>query len=207
MVIGIDFDNTIACYDRLFHSVATELNLIPTETPATKESVRDYLRASGHEKIWTELQGYVYAERISGADAFPGVLSFFQRCRCLGFDAFIVSHKTRHPFEGPKYDLHAAAYSWLERVGFFDCGGIALARENVYFEPSKQSKLDRLAELDCDAFVDDLPEFLNEPGFPSRVVKILFDPWRRHVGIAGVTICSSWEEIGERILGNAVISA
>ena len=49
--VGIDFDNTIVCYDEIFHRVALERELIPRDTPKNKESVRDYLRQVGKEPI------------------------------------------------------------------------------------------------------------------------------------------------------------
>lgn len=201
MIIGIDFDNTIVCYDRVFHRVATERGLVPAEVPATKEHVRDYLRGCNCEKVWTELQGYVYAKGILGAEAFPGVFSFFQHARDLGIATFIVSHKTRHPFEGPKDDLHVAARSWLAGAGFFDNERIGLSSDRVYFEPTKQRKLERIAELGCNVFIDDLPEFLVEPAFPQGVTKMLFDPWGLHAGIEGIDACTSWEGISERLFG------
>ena len=42
--IGIDFDNTIVFYDDLFHKIATEEKLIPSNFPTSKVLIRDYLR-------------------------------------------------------------------------------------------------------------------------------------------------------------------
>ena len=36
MRIGIDFDNTIACYDGVFHQAALERGLIPPILPTTR---------------------------------------------------------------------------------------------------------------------------------------------------------------------------
>jgi len=47
MRIGIDFDNTIACYDGVFHAAALERGLIPSELGRDKNSVRDYLNGAG----------------------------------------------------------------------------------------------------------------------------------------------------------------
>src|SRR5262249_22819241 len=60
MLIGVDFDNTIVCYDELFHRVAVEQGLIPSTVPATKGEVRRDLEGRGLGDVWTELQGYVY---------------------------------------------------------------------------------------------------------------------------------------------------
>ena len=59
-MIGVDFDNTIVCYDGVFHRAAVERGLIPPELPVSKGQVRDHLRRLGQEHAWTELQGEVY---------------------------------------------------------------------------------------------------------------------------------------------------
>ena len=42
------------------------------------------------------------------------------------------------------YDLHGVAYKWLEDKGFFNLSMTGLLRENVYFELTKQEKLQRI---------------------------------------------------------------
>ena len=49
MHVGIDFDNTIACYDELFHRVCREAGLLPEGIPANKSDVRNYLPEQGKE--------------------------------------------------------------------------------------------------------------------------------------------------------------
>lgn len=200
MRIGVDFDNTIVCYDALFHRLAVEQGLIPPEIPPRKGEVRDHLRRAGREDAWTELQGHVYGDRLVEADPYPGVPEFFAACRRTGRQVSIVSHKTRTPFLGPPHDLHAAAIRWLEGHGFFRPEGIGLPRDLVFFELTKEAKLDRIGERQCDFFIDDLPEFLAEPGFPPAVIRILFDPSGLHEAPPGVRRTSSWAEIAALVL-------
>jgi len=195
MLIGVDFDNTIVCYDGLFHRVAVEQGLIPHEVPVSKGQVRDYLRQCGKEDVWTEMQGYVYGDRMKEADPFPGVLEFFTRCVQDGVKVCIVSHKTRHPYIGPKYDLHEAAKGWLISQGFYDRDRINLSPDQVYFELTKQEKLERIAKQQCTHFIDDLPEFLGEPGFPAGVERILFDPQNHHLTGHSFRRATAWPEI------------
>ena len=176
MHLGVDFDNTIVCYDALFHKVAREQGLIPPEVPVNKSDVRNYLRRVDNEAAWTEMQGCVYGGRMSESEPYPGVLEFFRAGRQAGIRISIVSHKTLHPFIGEQYDLHAAATAWLEQQGFFDAAQIGLPRTNVFFELTKQAKLDRIGQCGCTHFIDDLPEFLGEPAFPAGTQRILFDP-------------------------------
>lgn len=176
MRIGIDFDNTIVCYDQIFHRVAREKEVIPPEVPVNKTAVRDYLRQAGLEPIWTEMQGYVYGPRLNEAQAFPGVIDFIKQAVSESHEVFIISHKTRHPYLGEKHDLHQAAWGWLQLNGFFLPTGVGLTRDHVFFQEAKVDKLSRIGECRCDVFIDDLPEILNAPEFPSGVDKILFDP-------------------------------
>ncbi|MBU1042619.1 MAG: haloacid dehalogenase-like hydrolase [Proteobacteria bacterium] len=203
MRIGIDFDNTIVCYDRVFHLVASEQDVIPADLPITKERVRDHLRAVGQEPVWTAMQGYVYGQRMADVDPFPGVLDFLRACCAQGIEVFIVSHKTRTPYLGPPYDLHAAALGWMEQRGLFDPAGINLPRERVFLEPTKKDKLARIGALGCTHFIDDLPEFLAEEEFPKGVKRLLFAPVEPKSVDPALTRCASWAEISQMLLGGA----
>ena len=200
MLIGLDFDNTIVCYDRLFHRLARERGLIPDGVPATKQAVRDHLRAAGREADWTELQGIGYGPRIADAEPFPGVKAFLAAAKRAGVEVAVVSHKTRFPYLGERHDLHAAAHTFLATHGFYATGDTGLSPERVYLEPTKHAKLDRIAALGCDVFVDDLPEFLAEPGFPPRPVKVLFDPAAAHPDRPGCVRVASWAELAAVLL-------
>ena len=145
LVIGVDFDNTIVCYDALFHKVCRERDLIPPDVPVNKSDVRNFLRRIGREDAWTEMQGCVYGARMAEAQPFPGVKEFLRDCRSSGHQVNIISHKTRFPFRGEQHDLHRAALAWLEQESFFAGDGVGLSRDNVFFELTKAAKLDRIA--------------------------------------------------------------
>ncbi len=176
MRIGIDFDNTIACYDGVFHAAAVERGLVPKELPTDKTSVRNHLRAIGRENDWTELQGYVYGARMDLVSPYPGVTEFIRAAQGAGHAVFIVSHKTRHPFLGPAYDLHAAARRFLIERRLVDPAFGGISEERAFFELTLADKIARIHALQLDAFVDDLPELLAEETFPGECRAILFDP-------------------------------
>jgi hypothetical protein len=207
MLIGIDFDNTIACYDRLFHRLAVERDLIPRDLACTKQAVRDHLRECGREDEWTELQGIAYGPRIIEAEPFPGVLDFLSRCRSEAIEVAIISHKSRHPYCGEQFDLHAAARSFLDARGFFATARTGLDPGRVYFERTLPSKLGRIRAAGCTAFVDDLPEVLCERDFPVEVRRVLFDPANRHSTDSRVIRVTSWFECAERLLCRREVAA
>lgn len=196
MRIGIDFDNTIVSYDALFHKVAREQNLVPAATPANKLAVRDHLRGAGQEDRWTEMQGYVYGARMDEAIAYPGVIDFIERLTSTGHEVSIVSHKTRHPFMGPQYDLHAAARTWIDNH-LIKADKKLLPAERIHFELTKQQKLARIAACQCDAFLDDLPEILLAEEFPSTTERWLFDPECHHSASAskGLQVFADWQKL------------
>jgi hypothetical protein len=201
MLVGLDFDNTIVCYDRLFHRLARERGLIPDTVPATKNGVRDYLRSIDRENAWTEMQGIGYGPRIADAEPFPGVLDFIAKCKSAGVRIAIISHKTKHPYLGDKYDLHEAAHTFLTRHGFYKTSDTGLSPLSVWLELTKQAKLDRIGSLGCDLFVDDLPEFLAEPSFPSPVRKVLFDPANACPDSSEYTRVRLWPEVATLVKG------
>jgi hypothetical protein len=176
MLIGVDFDNTLVCYDELFYREAVARELVPAELPASKEQIRDYCRRAGRNDDWTLLQGHVYGVAIAEARAFPGALEFFSACRDAGVETRIISHRTRYPALGPKHDLHAAALRWLEINDLLDAGRLDGGSRLAYFEETRRAKLDRIAESRCACFIDDLPELLSSPDFPRGVRRVLFDP-------------------------------
>lgn len=202
MILGVDFDNTIVGYDALFHRVAREWGCIPEDLPANKSEVRNHLRRIGQEHVWTRLQGVVYGARMAEAEPYPGVRDFFLGCRRRGVPVFIISHKTRHPFLGEQYDLHAAALSWLDRQGFLAENQLGLPRERVFFELTKPAKLARIAACGCTDFVDDLPEFLAEPEFPAGIRRLLFDPNRLYSEDSRFERVTSWEEAASALWAN-----
>jgi len=203
MVIGIDFDNTIVSYDELFHRLAVERGLIPAAFPSYKTAVRDFLRQSGREAAWTELQGHVYGARMVEAPAFPGVLEFFTRAHRADLPLYIISHKTKHPVIGPPHDLHQAARDWLEAHGFFDARRAGFSPNRVFFGVTRQEKVGKISELGCTHFIDDLEETFREETFPANVEKILFSPQATAAVPPGAKVMRRWREIEDYVFAAA----
>lgn len=197
MRVGLDFDNTVVGYDSLFHKVAAEAGWIPPGFPVSKVKVRDHLRRIDKEAAWTEMQGYVYGARMAEAEAYPGLAEFLAWARTAGVEVAIISHKTRYPFLGPRYDLHAAARTWISQS--LRRGGEPLVRsEDVFFEPTKEEKLRRIGAWGCDLYVDDLPEILLAPDFPAATDRLLFDPEGHHRD-TGLARAADWREVRREV--------
>lgn len=173
MRIGLDFDNTIVCYDCAISKLAEEIFDLPDEVPRTKLGVRDYLRVHDREVEWTAFQGELYGPGMRYAEAYQGAIETMLELSALGHELFIVSHRSKKPYAGPPHDLHSAARAWLKEVVqshdlFHD--------DQIFFLESKDRKIQMIRDLACEVFVDDLPEILEASEFPLTTRGILFSP-------------------------------
>lgn len=199
MHIGLDFDNTIVTYDRLFHGAALERGLIAAGVPKSKRAVRDAIRLlPGGESAWTELQGVVYGRRMAEAEAAPGVEAFLAACSDAGVRVSIISHKTEFPALGARVNLRDAARAWLAARGLLARHGIAAA--DVLFLGTLAEKLAAIAARACTHFVDDLVEVLGHPAFPPGVERILYAPAGGELP-PGVIAFDTWEGIRGHLFG------
>jgi hypothetical protein len=200
--IGIDFDNTIVCYDKVFVRTAMAEGLIPHDFRGGKLGVREFTRRlQGGEEKWQRLQGKVYGGQMDGVSLFEGVSRFLARCRQRAdTTVFIVSHKTEFGhFDASGINLREIAYAWMAEHGFFDEDGLDLAEDAIYFESTRDEKIQRIARLDCTHFVDDLEEVLAHPRFPARVRRILFRNGGPETPAVNYQVCADWHEIEEAV--------
>jgi len=200
MLIGLDFDNTIVCYDGAIARLAEELFELPPETARTKLGLRDQLRREGREPEWTAFQGELYGPGMRYAQPFEGAIETMQALAAQGHQLVIVSHRSLRPYAGPPHDLHAAARSWvrtrLQSAGLF-------ADEAVNFLETREAKVATIAHLGCDVFLDDLPEVLGAPGFPERTAGILFDPAGEAAAQPGQRCIATWTQLPGVVAGLA----
>lgn len=200
--VGLDFDNTIVCYDSLFYSLAVQEGLVPASTAPHKAAVSAYLRAQPDgERTWQWLQRQVYGPAMGAATLYPGVVECLKTCHTLGIPLWIVSHKTRTG--GPGFEhvrLREHAWAWMYAQDFFSPQGLGLDPAHVFFEESRSAKLERITRLSLTHFVDDLEEVLCDPLFPSQVQPLLFAPaFSGENPPAGLSVLPHWDVLTERL--------
>lgn len=211
-VIGLDLDNTLVGYDELLCDLAVSEGYLAPPAPQQalrlgKRALRDALRAKGDhgEQDWRRLQALVYGTHMPRARLMDGVAGFLDRITALraagaSFQLYIVSHKTRvanNYSDGA--DFHAAAMEFLTAKGFF-APGTGLTPDRVFFEPTREAKVARIAALGCTHFVDDLEETFAEPTFPQGVTRLLYDPAGDAAAQPGVRRLRTWTEISAALL-------
>ena len=197
MRIGIDFDNTIACYSSVFADVGRDLKLLPPHFSGDKEVVKSLLlNADQGEQSWMTIQGQVYGAYIDHATVFDGLEAFLKRCRSEGAELFIISHKTQFGhFDPQRVDLRRAAQAWLNNRGICAGADAPVRVENVYFLETREEKVQKIQALQCTHFIDDLAEVLTHENFPTMTKRFLFAPNNKHSDIPGVQTCASWNDL------------
>lgn len=200
MRVGIDFDNTLVCYDDVFLKTALANKLLPADFAGNKQDVRDTIRRASGDWAWTELQAEVYGRRMAEARMIEGAAGFVAACRNSGVPVHIVSHKTQFAAADPGgADLRAVALDWMEANGFFRKEGLDLSRSDVFFESTREEKCRRIAALACTHFIDDLEEVFNEPCFPKGVQSFLLYRGEGEKPQGPFTVMPAWSAITEAI--------
>lgn len=207
MILGIDFDNTLACYDGIFHAEAVRRGLLDATTLTDKKSVRQALIEKGLKDEFVKLQGYAYGPGIMQAPVYQGVFASLQSLQQHDVQFRIISHKTPFPYLGEAYDLRAFARTWLEANGFYENN--LIDRDDVFFESDVPSKVRRILKQNCTHFIDDLPEILLHPLFPSQIQTLFFDPQNTAQGsqqtkALPLATFLTWESMGKSLIHDAL---
>jgi hypothetical protein len=192
MRIGLDLDNTIVCYDRVFEALGREAGLTDEVIARGKLGIRNFLRQQGREDEWTVMQGVAYGPRMQDAVPFEGALDFIGAAKARGHEVSVVSHRTKYPYLGEAHDLHTAAWEWLEARRITD-------HASLFLEEKAEDKAARIAALRCEVFVDDLPEFLSRADMPEGLRKVHFSPGEGAES-SGFELARSWRELATLVL-------
>ena len=176
------------------------MDLVDFNGPKTKTEIRNHLRSIGKEKDFTKLQGEVYGPEIVNAEAAVGVLEALKKLKMKEVEMHLISHKTKYPYLGPKYDLHSAATKWLDKNGFFRENEIGWDKSQVNYMATKEEKINKILELKCTHYVDDLPEILNM--LPGNIQKILYDPNGQQDMPRGMITMKKWSDLSSLLHEN-----
>lgn len=170
--IGVDFDNTIIDYSHVFYDLALAKGLISSNINRNKATIKNFIVNNYGNEKWTKLQGEVYGKEIHRAKPFKGVKETFREIKKRGYMIKIVSHRTKFPYLGKRYDLHKAAKQWIKENDFLSDENIGITDKDIFFETEMESKIKKINELNFKLFVDDLIHILES--IESNTIKVLF---------------------------------
>lgn len=202
-IIGVDFDNTLVYYEDVMYSVALQYGLIRSGMRKSKKDIREKIRQLPNgEMEWQRLQAIVYGPRMGEAKLIDGVRMFFELCKQHRVVVYIISHKTEYAsFDRARTNLWVASMIWMRENGFFETDGMGMSLQDVYFESTRREKIDRIRQLGCTHFIDDLEEIFLEDSFPRDVEKILYAPNMQLSSLGGVRVFTTWTEINDYFFG------
>jgi hypothetical protein len=175
--IGVDFDNTIACYDTVFLKVTQDMGYLLGHSGLTKSEVKQMLlELEEGDLLWQKIQGQVYGKHMHQATIYPGFIEFLWLSKLRGDEVCVVSHKSEYGhFDERKTKLRTAAKIWIEENLIKATFSQAFSEANqIYFESTREEKVNRISQIGCDIFIDDLQEVFDEDHFPVKAEKILF---------------------------------
>lgn len=193
--IGIDFDNTIVCYEKIFQDLAVQNNWIKGDKKLTKNEIKNtILNHKNGVMKWKTMQSLVYSDLISKAIPMRGVFEFFKKCNINNVEFYIVSHKTEHAeITTSGNNLRFMAMNWL--INNFSQHQLNLPINKVYFENTREDKIKTIKSLNCTHFVDDLEEVLCHSQFPKNVKKILLSGCNNNLDNQEIVMKKNWNEI------------
>ena len=196
MRIGIDFDNTIVKYDKIFINTAIKLGFINKNWNGTKKMLREVLIKKDNQ--WELLQGQVYGPLMLKAKPFSGVKKFLFTANLHHHKIFIISHKSIYGhFDNTKTKLREQALTWLKKENFFNKNYISLNKSNIFFCQTRTCKIKKINELKLDFMIDDLEEIF-EHKLKNETKTILFNS-QKNKKITDYN-CENWNEISKVIL-------
>lgn len=166
--IGLDLDNTVIDYTPAYRATAARMGLPPEF--ADRESIRPLLRRSEDDDLeWQRFQALLYTDGLAFAEPAAGLSDFLDLCAEIPVRVFIVSHKTATtPVQFGGRDLRGPAKAWLVDQGI---APNHINLDDIYFCSTRAEKVQKIASLGCQAFVDDLIEVLEHPDLPMDLMR------------------------------------
>ena len=165
--IGVDLDNTVVVYNELILDICYEEGIKIPPDLFTKEAISDFLKATGRNKEWTDIQALIYGPEMCRAKLAPGFSEFSalvfktnSKLTLISNRSYYAAHDTEE-----KYNLHSCAKNWIEK-------NLPCTFESVNFENSTGNKIRLASASNLDYFIDDLDEMVSGINVKIECIKI-----------------------------------
>tara|TARA_Y100000741_G_C18180461_1_gene529100 strand:+ start:137 stop:754 length:618 start_codon:yes stop_codon:yes gene_type:complete len=194
MFIGLDFDNTIVDYNKLFFDLAKEDNLIKNQTILGKREIKKFLLNSDMHDKWQILQSKAYGKRMNCAILANGFKEFILFIRANKIPVSIVSHKTKYSnfTLDKKVNLREASIDWMKKNNFFS--QFKFTKSDIFFENTREDKVKKIKELKFTHFIDDLEEVFNSKNWPLNTSRLLLNRYSSDKN-SSIIHFKSWNDI------------
>ena len=190
MKIGIDLDNTIVDYSKIFSEIGQEVSCNKNLT--NKELLSDHLRSTNQEKLWTKIQGEVYGPRMNEANIQQGFKEALISCVNHIDEVVIISHRTIYPVAGGKFNMHKVAHNWIRNNIILD-QAISGIKITVIFETTISKKINSIKSQNINFFIDDHLGVLTHKLFPREVKRIHYS--KKQIAQEPIITMKAWREL------------
>jgi hypothetical protein len=187
--VGLDLDNTLIDYTQAYSKIAEIFGL--TLVDLNKDSIKQHLTDNKNDVEWQRFQSILYTQGLDYAKLAPGLLNFLKFCKTKCIKVSVVSHKTlTTPKKFGNLNLRTPALKWLKEQQLIPT---LISLEDIFFCSSKSLKIEKINQLKCEIFVDDLEEVLNDSSLNFDVKKVQFSNEQKSNSI------SNFEELIEML--------
>lgn len=105
----------------------------------------------------------------------------------------LVTRPRTHQFFCGNKPLHGGATNWIASGGL---SNYFPSTKNIYYEASRELKINRIKSLDLGYFIDDLVQIFQDHNYPREIVSFLLSPTPSHLPwVHNVTSFVSVQEI------------
>lgn len=169
--VGLDLDNTLIDYTQAYSKIAEIFGL--TIENFNKDSIKQHLTDNKKNDVeWQRFQSILYTQGLDYAKLAPGLLNFLKFCKTKSIKVSVVSHKTlTTPKKFGNLNLRTPALKWLKEQQLIPA---LISLEDIFFCSTKSLKIEKINQLKCEIFVDDLEEVLYDSSLNFNVKRVQF---------------------------------
>ena len=197
MIVGIDLDNTIINYDKTFFKIALNKKLINKNNKFSKEILKEkIIKRKGIEQ-WKAIQGVAYGENINDSSIMDFFYDFIVLSKIRKIKIYIISHKTKFGhYDKKKIQLREKAILFLISKKIINSNISKIKKSDIFFCNTLEEKINKIKQLKCDYFIDDLFKVVNNKNFPKKTTPIYFNRNQVEIKKSNKIInVNSWSEI------------
>jgi len=166
--IGLDFDNTVINYNKIYIFFNKRLNLKIAKNKINKNTVKRKIIENYSEHYWTFVQEEIYGKFLHMIHPDVNFKDFILKLKKKKVKFYIISHKTKYSEFSKKYKLRNEALHWINK-------NISYYKFNVNFFDTAQEKINFIKKENIHYHIDDLYDIFENKNFNKNCKKIFFN--------------------------------
>ena len=96
LIIGIDFDNTLVCYNKSIFHISKKIFAVSDELN-TKSKIKEYITDSYGNLAWTKFQGELYGPGMQFAEPYENAVKTLSDLSSSGIKPINIKSQNKIP--------------------------------------------------------------------------------------------------------------